>query len=89
MRRIACHDCPNTVLVERYTEHHISVQWTQDAESACPRFATRTRRGQQGIAINTCSSLRSAIDEQVREGSIRITRRVEPTVKSISSQDIS
>ncbi|RDH80445.1 hypothetical protein DVS77_01170 [Mycolicibacterium moriokaense] len=75
MQRLSCELCRNPVLVERYTEQQMSVQWLADSETVCQEFIRRKSRGESGALIPTCSALRSTIAVKIRAGAIGITER--------------
>lgn len=75
MREIACNECQNAVLVERYTDNQVSIQWTQDAESACAEFARRAAAGERSFQVHSCSALRSTVQLHIQVMSIGISRR--------------
>lgn len=83
MQRISCEQCGTMVLAEKYSEQHTSVQWLEDAAAACPRLrAVNARRlgdGLRGTTDRTCAALHATIDKAARDGSLEVTRRVEPT----------
>lgn len=79
MQEIRCHTCGNRVLAEKYSPTHTSVQWLDDAESACPEFASRAQVGEHSKWIPTCPALRDSIDKAVASGELRTdSERSEP-----------
>jgi hypothetical protein len=68
MQELSCTSCGNRVLVEKYSPTHTSVQWLDDAQSACPEFARRAALGERSNWIPTCPSLRDTIERAAREG---------------------
>ena len=72
LTEVACLDCLARVGVKKNSEHHTSIQWSAQAQGACPEFARRDalpggRDIQQG-----CARLMASIDAAVREGHIDI-----------------
>ncbi|MCV7177805.1 hypothetical protein [Mycolicibacterium sphagni] len=72
MTEIACSDCENTVLVERYTGNQVSVQWLGDAEAVCIEFARRAAKGERSMVIPTCRALRATIELNIANLVIRV-----------------
>jgi hypothetical protein len=58
------------VLVEKFSPSHTSVQWLDDAESACPEFARRAALGEHSKWIPTCPALRDSIERAVADGEL-------------------
>ena len=81
MQPIDCQQCGTTVLVEKYSNQHTSVQWLRDAATSCHRFAEAAPGDGDrpcGTTDLSCPALRSTINEAVREGRVTITSRTEP-----------
>ena len=78
MQKVSCQLCQNTVQVERYTEHQLSIQWMEDAEAACPEFARRAGRGEHSPKMVTCPALRRTVSLAVALKQIGISPRVDP-----------
>ncbi|MEU4314001.1 hypothetical protein [Nocardia sp. NPDC024068] len=70
MQPIQCANCGNRVLVEKFSPSHTSIQWLDDAESACPEFARRAALGEPSQWIPTCPALRDSIERAVTEGEL-------------------
>ncbi|MGM7648871.1 hypothetical protein ACSVDM_28510 [Nocardia sp. JW2] len=70
MQPIQCATCGNRVLAEKFSPSHTSVQWLDDAESACPEFARRAALGEPSSWIPTCPALRDSIDRAVAAGEL-------------------
>ncbi|MFC7448453.1 hypothetical protein [Rhodococcus daqingensis] len=70
MQELSCTSCGNRVLVEKYSPTHTSVQWLDDAESACPEFARRAALGEHSNWIPTCSALKDSIEQAAIKGVI-------------------
>ncbi|MGW0043021.1 hypothetical protein [Rhodococcus sp. NPDC003348] len=77
MESVRCNSCSNRVLVEKYSEAHTSIQWLEDADSACPEFAeSRTANGR--ACVPTCRRLQETIDELILSGQIGMSLRSYP-----------
>lgn len=70
MQPVQCANCGNRVLVEKFSPSHTSVQWLDDAESACPEFARRAALGEHSKWIPTCPALRDSIERAVADGEL-------------------
>lgn len=68
MQELSCATCGNRVLVEKYSPTHTSVQWLDDAESACPEFARHAALGVHSTNIPTCTALRGSIEDAAMRG---------------------
>ncbi|MED5800623.1 hypothetical protein VX037_06225 [Gordonia sp. Z-3] len=80
MQELTCATCATTVLAEKYSPSHTSIQWLGNAQHACPELAARTAAGDQTSTLPTCPALRDTIEEAARRGTLATdTRRVEPT----------
>ncbi|MYR06923.1 hypothetical protein GTV32_11685 [Gordonia sp. SID5947] len=80
MQELICGACETTVLVEKFSPSHTSIQWLDDAKHACPEFARFAAAGENVNAIPTCPALRETIEEAARSGRLATdSRRVEPT----------
>ncbi|WP_235686677.1 hypothetical protein [Tomitella gaofuii] len=82
MQPITCNQCGTSVLVEKYSPQHTSVQWLGDAASTCPRLqmenASALGGGERGTTDRICPALHATIDQAVRDGALTVTRRAEP-----------
>ena len=79
MQEITCADCATTVLVEKFSPSHTSVQWLDDASRECPRIAREVAAGAHPSAIPTCPALRDSIERSARSGLLATdSRRSEP-----------
>jgi hypothetical protein len=84
MQELACGACGNRVLVEKFSPTHTSVQWLDDAESACPVFADKAAAGVHSKWIPTCEKLRDTIAQAAAAGVIPMdTHRHEPVLGRI------
>ncbi|MPY80739.1 MAG: hypothetical protein GEV04_20315 [Actinophytocola sp.] len=72
---VACRSCGTTVLVEKFSMAHTSVQWMSDAGRSCPEFA---RRSAEGGLLRTCVALRDSIDRAVVAGEVVLSARETP-----------
>ncbi|MFD4294992.1 hypothetical protein ACFWPA_17375 [Rhodococcus sp. NPDC058505] len=77
MESVHCTSCDNRVLVEKYSDAHTSIQWLDDADSACPEFA-RTRTPDGRAAVLTCGKLQETIDDLIVSGQIGLSLRSYP-----------
>jgi hypothetical protein len=75
MQQISCQLCRNHVLVERYAENQLNVQWLSDAEAVCVEFSRRAGRGDRSVVVPECSALRATIELNIRNMAIRVSRR--------------
>jgi hypothetical protein len=65
-------DCKARVLVRKNSEHHTSIQWTQEAVSDCTTFAKMSRE-EGGRSVHAgCPRLNKSIEEAVRDGAVSI-----------------
>lgn len=80
MQELTCGTCRTTVLAEKFSPSHTSIQWLEDAAHACPEFARIIAAGENVSAIPTCPALRETIEEAARNGRLATDSiRVEPT----------
>jgi hypothetical protein len=75
MTEIACSECENVVIVERYTDNQVSVQWQGDAEAVCIEFAGRAAKGERSMVIPSCRALRRTIELNIANLVIRVGPR--------------
>ena len=69
---VACLDCLATVGVKKNSEHHTSIQWTDQALAHCQEFA-RMSAEPGGRAVHaSCPRLAASIEAAVREGVLPI-----------------
>lgn len=72
MAEVSCLDCLARVTVKKNSEHHTSIQWTDEALAHCQVFA-RMAADPQGRAVHaSCPRLAASIDAAVREGELSI-----------------
>jgi hypothetical protein len=75
---LACLDCRARVGVRKNSEHHTSIQWTQEAVADCTTFASMSTQ-EGGRPVHTgCPRLVASIEEAVREGAVPIGAGVDP-----------
>jgi hypothetical protein len=69
---VACLDCMARVGVKKNSDHHTSIQWTDQALADCQEFA-KMAAGPAGRAVHTgCPRLMASINAAVREGRVPI-----------------
>lgn len=83
MQKIDCTQCGTTVLVEKYSERHVSVQWLGHAAESCPRIrlaeaVSCDARVEQQVGT-LCPALYETIDQAARNGVVPFSLRKEPT----------
>jgi hypothetical protein len=71
-RPVICDRCLAEVLVAKFSPQHTSVQWSPEAVRTCAEFTARSAAGEQTARINSCASLRAAIDQAVLEGRVEV-----------------
>jgi hypothetical protein len=72
LTQVACLDCLATVQVKKNSDHHTSIQWTQEAVRGCPEFNRMTSRSDGRPLQQGCPRLAASIDAAARDGSIPI-----------------
>lgn len=69
---VACLDCLARVGVKKNSEHHTSIQWSEQALHDCQEFA-RLGSSPTGRQVHTpCSRLVASIEAAVRNGAVPI-----------------
>jgi hypothetical protein len=69
---VACLDCLARVGVKKNSEHHTSIQWTQEAVADCATFAKLSHQ-QGGLPIHSgCPRLAASIEQAVRDGALSV-----------------
>jgi hypothetical protein len=72
LQEVPCMDCKAHVLVRKNSEHHTSIQWTEEAVANCTTFAKLARQD-GGRPIHTgCPRLAASIEEAVRDGAVSV-----------------
>jgi hypothetical protein len=75
---LPCLDCRARVSVRKNSEHHTSIQWTEQAVADCAYFAELARQD-DGRAVHTgCPRLVASIEDAVREGLVPVGSGVDP-----------
>ena len=75
---VTCQECQARVMVRKNSEHHTSIQWTQDAVEDCA-FFTDFSRDDGGRPIHSgCPRLVASIEEAVRNGVLSVGAGVDP-----------
>ena len=72
LTEVACLDCLAKVGVKKNSEHHTSIQWSQEAVRACPEFARMTVRPDGRPLYQACPRLTATIEAAARDGEIPI-----------------
>ncbi|WP_374999456.1 hypothetical protein [Aeromicrobium sp. CTD01-1L150] len=74
---VACLSCPVQVKVRKNSDHHTSIQWTQEP-GTCETFAELSRQ-QGGRAVHqACPQLVASIEAAVRDGVVPVGAGVDP-----------
>ena len=69
---LSCLDCRAQVMVRKNSQHHTSIQWTQEAVAQCTTFA-RLSRAEGGRQIHSgCPRLVASIESAVTDGRIPV-----------------
>lgn len=84
MQPIDCRLCGNTVLVEKYSNQHTSIQWLEESATSCQRFAEKVARGEALGTDESCSALNASIDGAAADGQIPLSRRSYPVPGRLS-----
>lgn len=79
MQPITCRLCSNTVLVEKYSNQHTSVQWLEESGVSCQKFADKIARGESLGTDESCSALQATIESAAAAGEIELSLRSYPT----------
>lgn len=72
LQDVPCMDCKARVLVRKNSEHHTSIQWTQEAVQDCTSFAKMDREVGGRPVHAGCPRLNKSIEEAVRDGALSI-----------------
>jgi hypothetical protein len=67
---VRCGRCGASVLAEKFSPQHTSVQWTVAAAATCAEFAAR---GRPSALVEGCASLRDSIDDAVASGRLEVS----------------
>ncbi len=72
LEEVPCMDCQARVKVRKNSEHHTSIQWTQEAVANCTTFSKLSQQ-EGGRPIHTgCPRLNASIEEAVRDGVVSV-----------------
>ena len=69
---LPCLDCQARVMVRKNSEHHTSIQWSQEAVAACATFAKLSRQDGGRPIHSGCPRLVASIEAAVREGAVSV-----------------
>ena len=72
LTEVACLDCLAKVGVKKNSEHHLSIQWSQEAVRACPEFTRMTGTPNGRPLYQGCSRLVATIEAAVRDGELPV-----------------
>lgn len=72
LTQVACLDCLAEVGVKKNSEHHTSVQWSEEALASCAEFRRMSHEPGGRRVYETCPRLRASIDRAVAEGRLTI-----------------
>jgi hypothetical protein len=75
---VTCQECQARVMVRKNSEHHTSIQWTQDAVEDCAFFAELSRDDGGRPIHSGCPRLVASIEEAVRNGVLSVGAGVDP-----------
>jgi hypothetical protein len=71
LTEVACLDCLAKVGVKKNSEHHTSIQWSDEAVAGCPELSRRP--GPRGRNVHqACPRLVASIEAAVKDGAIPI-----------------
>lgn len=71
LTEVSCLDCLACVGVKKNSEHHTSVQWSDEAKQHCPEMARRDRADGRSVHP-ACPRLVASIEAAARDGRIPI-----------------
>ena len=72
MTEVACLDCLARVAAKKNSDHHTSIQWSDEAVRACPEFTRMTGSPDGRPPYRTCPRMAASIDAAVRDGSLPV-----------------
>ncbi len=72
LQDVPCMDCKARVQVRKNSEHHTSIQWTEEAVSDCTTFAKLSRQDGGRPVYVSCPRLAVSIEEAVRDGAVSV-----------------
>src|SRR5512139_2232733 len=73
LQEVSCLDCLARVRVKKNSEFHTSIQWSRQAQEHCAEFARKDAEAGHRVVHESCSRLRTSIDDAVREGRLRVS----------------
>ncbi len=72
LEELPCLDCRARVKVRKNSEHHTSIQWTEQAVAECATFAKLAHQ-EGGRPIHSgCPRLTASIEQAVRDGAVSV-----------------
>jgi hypothetical protein len=78
LAEVTCQECRERVLVRKNSEHHTSIQWTQEAVAGCAVFAELDHHEGGRPVHSGCPRLVASIDDAVRQGAVAVGAGVDP-----------
>jgi len=78
LAEVACQDCRARVMVRKNSEHHTSIQWTEEAVSDCAYFDELSRQDDGRPIHSGCPRLVASIEAAVRDGVLSVGAGVDP-----------
>ena len=78
LAEVACRECQARVMVRKNSEHHTSIQWSEEAVADCAFFDELSRQDDGRPIHSACPRLLASIDEAVRDGVLSVGAGVDP-----------
>ena len=75
---LACRQCQARVMVRKNSEHHTSIQWTEEAVAVCPVFTELSQQDSGRPVHSGCPQLVATIENAVRDGVVPVGAGVDP-----------
>ena len=72
LTEVSCLDCLAKVLVKKNSDHHTSIQWTDEALGNCAEFQRMDAEPGGRHVYAGCGRLRASIERAVAEGRVQI-----------------
>jgi hypothetical protein len=72
LTEVACLDCLAKVGVKKNSDHHLSIQWSEEAVRGCPELNRMPTRADGRPLHQGCPRLLASIDAAARDGVIPI-----------------
>jgi hypothetical protein len=69
---VACLDCLAAVGVKKNSDHHTSIQWSDESVRACPEFARMTEAPDGRPLHRSCPRMAASIEAAARDGRLPI-----------------